>query len=239
MTITIIPQLEDNYSYLLTYDNQAILIDPAESSSLLKMIRDQNVRLSHILITHHHQDHIGGVAKLKKDTSCEVIGPNDERIDKLDKKVYDQENFTIGPIEFRVIATPGHTKTHIVYYLEKEKILFSGDVLFSAGCGRLFEGSFEEMLLSLEKIKSLPDDTSIYFGHEYTLKNLTFAKTVEKDNQDISERLVEIKKLKCTSPTTIGLEQKINPFLRLEKLKNQNESLLDTFIRIRKKRDQF
>lgn len=239
MRIKIIPQLSDNYAFMLIYDNQAILIDPAESSSVMEILKKETLDLSHILNTHHHEDHIGGNKKLKIETSCKIIGPDDARIQTLDQKVSGGSNFTIGPYKFEVIFTPGHTKDHVVYYLKKEKALFSGDLLFSAGCGRVFEGTYEQMLSSLEKIQDLPDDTSVYFGHEYTLKNLNFAKTLEKDNKEIENRYEEVKKSGCSCPTTIGLEKQINPFFRLKQLAKDKENKLATFERIRENRNNF
>jgi len=227
MSIKIIPLLEDNYSYLLMHGKNAIVIDPSQSEPILEALENENLHLSHILLTHHHNDHIGGVSALKEATQCKILAPNDRRIQNIDIPLSSNKTFIIGPYEIKPIHTPGHTKTHTVYYLHTEKLLFSGDALFSAGCGRLFEGSYEEMLFSLETLKALPDETKIYFGHEYTLKNLRFAQSLERENIDIKKSIFRVQNMRCTAPSTIALEKVINPFFRLESLKIQDETTLD------------
>ncbi|KTT29833.1 hydroxyacylglutathione hydrolase, partial [Pseudomonas oryzihabitans] len=176
-------------------------------------------RLTDILITHHHHDHTGGIASLKQRTGARVAAPADEAIADVDLPLADADRLEVLGVTFEVIRVPGHTAGHIAYYLPGERsLLFSGDTLFSAGCGRLFEGTPTQMLESLRRLSSLPDATEIYCGHEYTQSNLRFARVVEpqsaavQDAQEQTRRLREANR--PTLPTTLGRERDINPFLR-------------------------
>lgn len=210
--------LEDNYTYILSWDSDALVVDPGDAHPVLELLDQENLKLVNVLLTHHHADHTGGVETLKKKTDCTIIGPVDDRIAALDRSVDDGEELIFGPFSIEVLATPGHTKPHVVYFFRDLHLLFTGDLLFSGGCGKLFEGSPQEMWNSLEKVMALPDDTAIYCGHEYTVKNLEFAHHIEPENAEVSARLEQAKKLisegKPTIPSTLADEKRINPFLR-------------------------
>ena len=246
LKIFIVPQLEDNYTYLIPYQNKAILIDPAENG-LYELLKEKGLELTHVLSTHHHSDHVAANSYLQKMTGCQIIGPDDNRIPGLTKRVKDQESFSIGPFTFEVIATPGHTKSHVVYLLET--VAFTGDTLFGAGCGRIFEGSYEEMFSSLEKLCLLHDDTLIFCGHEYTEKNLRFAISLDKENKALKQRYEETKllaKKKMPSvPFSLKVEKATNPFLKaatpLERESDDTANLdaLNAFKTLRKARDLY
>lgn len=210
--------LEDNYTYVLSWDHEAFVVDPGDGKPVLALLNEEQLKLQNILITHYHEDHTGGIDDLKRKTEVHVIGPDDARIPELEQTVDDKEELLFGPFSIEVLSTPGHTKPHIVYFFRDLHLLFSGDLLFGGGCGRLFEGTPAEMWHSLEKVAVLPDDTLIYCGHEYTLSNLQFANTLEPQNQAVKQRLEEVKQCvnegKPTVPSTLGLEKKTNPFLR-------------------------
>lgn len=216
--IRLIPALSDNYIYLLTWGVEGLVVDPAESAPVQAKVESLGIKLTTILITHHHADHVGGVEALKERYGCQVIGPNDSRVPCLDRGVSDGQPLMIGPHEVRVMETPGHTRSHVVYYFPDLKVLFSGDTLFTGGCGRLFEGTAEQMWLSLTKIASLPGDTRVYCGHEYTVTNLSFALDVEPGNQEVATRLAKARSLRAdgrpTIPSTLAEERATNPFLR-------------------------
>jgi len=211
--------LEDNYTYILTWDNNALAVDPGDAAPILELLEKENLKLINILITHHHSDHTGGVETLVKKTECHVIGPDDDRIPVLEQSVDEEEELVFGPFEIKVLSTPGHTQPHVNYYFPPQKILFTGDLIFAGGCGKVFEGTFQEMWSSIEKVLRLPDDTMIYCGHEYTEKNLEFARSVEPNNQALIKRLAMVKKLrqegKSTIPTSLKGEKETNPFLRV------------------------
>ncbi len=208
--------LEDNYTYIISWDQDALVVDPGEGEPVEKLLEDEKLTLKNILITHYHADHTGGVELLKKKTECHVIGPEDERIPGLDQPVAGGEELLFGPFSIEVFSTPGHTKPHLIYYFRDLHLLFTGDLLFTGGCGRLFEGTPEEMWNSLEKVLALPDDTAIYCGHEYTVANLEFAVSVEPDNAALQKRLEEAKSGKVLVPSTLAEEKATNPFLRVQ-----------------------
>ena len=187
MNIQIIACLNDNYSYLLHDENSntVAIVDPSEFEVCDKIIEKSFKKLDFILNTHHHYDHVGGNEELKKKYKSKVIGfENDKnRIPGIDKTLKDNQDFKIGTLNFNTIFIPGHTKGHIAFYFKKEKTIFTGDTLFSLGCGRLFEGTYDQMFQSLKKIKNLPNDTKVYCGHEYTYKNLEFCLTFNPNNK--------------------------------------------------------
>jgi len=245
----IIPLLKDNYAYLLSYENQAIVIDPSDGPPIINILEKHSLSLTHILLTHHHQDHIAGAEKLKEKTGSLIFGPGDSRIPFLDRSLTDNGLFEIGPYFFKTLFTPGHTRSHIVYFLEKEKILFSGDTLFSMGCGRVFEGSYKEMWDSLKKIRNLPKDTKIFPGHEYTYQNISFALSLDPKNLELNQALKRIESLrknrKSSIPSTLEWEVKNNPFLRVDddKFKEMIQMKGDTdthvFQKLRELKDAF
>jgi len=215
-----IEAFSDNYIWLLTTNEGSIVIDPGESQNLLKILKENNFNLKAILITHHHFDHTNGINEILSEKSIDVYGPNNN-IDSINIRVTNESKINLLGIEFEIIEIPGHTLDHIAYYSENNgrPILFCGDTLFSGGCGRVFEGTFEQMHDSLSILKELPVNTKIYCGHEYTESNLKFAKSVEPLNQKIISRyneVIELRKQGIPSlPTTLELELETNPFLRV------------------------
>lgn len=216
----VVPAMEDNYIYLLTWDKNALVVDPGDGKKVLALLEEEGLILTNILITHHHEDHTGGNDYLKKKTECAVIGPEDNRVPCLEQSVAGGEELLFGPFIIEVISTPGHTKPHVVYFFRDLNLLFGGDLLFGAGCGKLLEGTPQEMWSSLSAVLKLPEETDIFFGHEYTQKNLEFAHHIEPKNEAVAKRLEEVRKLrsegKPTVPTTLAIEKKTNPFLRAD-----------------------
>lgn len=248
-----IPVLTDNYIYLLhdTASGSTAVVDPALSQPVLDELKHQGWRLDWILNTHHHSDHIGGNLELKAKTGCQVIAANadKDRIPGVDKGVDDGDVIKIGQYAAKVLATPGHTSGHIVYYFADAAVLFCGDTLFAMGCGRLFEGSAEQMWQSLQKIKALPGDTRIYCAHEYTQANGWFALTVEPENQALQQRMIEVNQLRAenraTVPSILQQELATNPFLREDSLALQrqinfeDETPVSVFAEVRRLKDHF
>lgn len=236
--IHIIPVLRDNYCYIIEgKDRHCIIVDPGQVVPLTSFISHNGFIPTLILNTHHHADHVAGNADLKQRYGIPVFGPAKESglIPHMDKGFEDGQNFSECGFHFDVIETPGHTNGHIVFYAPELQALFAGDTLFSMGCGRLIEGSADDMFTSLQKLKLLPEETGIYCGHEYTEANGFFAQTIEPDNADIKTRLIDVSKLRAngqpTLPVTLALELKTNPFLRTNEAKK--------FAELRLRKDQF
>tara|TARA_X000001036_G_scaffold359744_1_gene342465 strand:+ start:1305 stop:2063 length:759 start_codon:yes stop_codon:yes gene_type:complete len=252
MKIEIIPCLNDNYSYLIFEKETNIIsiVDPSDFNACDEVIRKYK-KLDYILNTHHHLDHVGGNLELKDKYNSKILASEKDkrRIPGIDILLKDKQIFKIGNLEFKIIFIPGHTSGHIAFYFKKEKILFSGDTLFSLGCGRVFEGTHAEMLNSLNKLKSLPSDTKVYCGHEYTKRNLDFCLKYDNKNQFLKDKIKEVNlRLKDnlpTIPTSIGDEIKTNIFLRCEdKAIKQALSLKDSsdqeiFAKLRDLKDAF
>ena len=198
MRIEIIKCLKDNFSYLIIdeQNNSACVIDPSEASPIIDHVEKLKLNLKFILNTHHHFDHIGGNKKLKKKYNLKVIGfeKDKERIPEIDITLKDKEIWKSNKFETKIYHIPGHTSGHICYHFFNQNILFTGDTLFSLGCGRIFEGTYEQMFSSLQLIKSFPENTKIYCGHEYTLKNAEFCIKHDKDNSALIEKIESIKK---------------------------------------------
>ncbi len=219
MNIEPIKAFTDNYIWaIVNKSNKSLwIVDPGEAKPVIEYIKAQDLNLCGILITHHHYDHCGGVAELQKKYSIPVYGPKHSDI-LATHLVADKQKIFLPEcnLSFEVLAIPGHTLEHIAYYCETEHLLFCGDTLFSAGCGRVFEGTQQQMVDSLQTLASLPDDTLVYCAHEYTLKNLQFAQLVEPQNEDSARQLAFVRGLegKPSIPTTLALEKKMNPFLR-------------------------
>ena len=221
MKVEIIQCLSDNFSYLIFEQetNTVSIVDPSEFNACDKVIKKYK-KLDYILNTHHHTDHVGGNVELKKKYNSKIFGfdGDKKRIPGIDKLLKENQNQIIGNLMFKIILIPGHTRGHIAFYFEKEKIVFTGDTLFSLGCGRVFEGTHEEMLNSLNKLKNLPPETRAYCGHEYTKTNLNFCLKYDPNNSLLKKKSIEINlKIKNnlpTMPTTIGEELKTNIFLR-------------------------
>ena len=252
MKIEIISCLKDNYSYLIfeKKTNTVSIIDPSDFNSCDKIIKKYK-KLDYVLNTHHHFDHVDGNLKLKDKYNSKIIGfeKDKDRIPGIDITLNDKQEFKIGNLKFTVIFVPGHTKGHIAFYFEKEKILFSGDTLFSLGCGRIFEGTHKEMLNSLHKLKKLSPETKVYCGHEYTKKNLDFCIKYDPNNHFLRKKVNSVNsKLENklpTIPTTIGDEIKTNIFLRcddkgLKKALNlKDSSEQELFTKLRDLKDAF
>ncbi len=247
--VIIIGIAPDNYCYLIkASNNDAAVIDPADSGAVMAEVEKRNLNLQFILATHHHSDHTAGIPDLKRKTGALVYG-GDKRIKSIDKVLQDGDVFLLGDIEFEVMGMPGHTRHQLAYYLANHEMIFTGDTLFGAGCGRIFEGSADQLYNSLMKICALPDDTLIYFGHEYTLENLEFAAMVDADNQDVTLRLEEVRQLrkekKVTVPSTVMLEKATNPFLRVHTiairkyLSMVDRSVVAVFEELRKRKNRF
>jgi len=211
--ITHICALKDNYIWLLKQNDQIIAIDPGEAQPLIDYIETHHLQLVAIVITHHHWDHIGGVPELQqKYPKVQLVGPKHPDIGEVN--VIANKAIKISFWNTQVIQVPGHTKDHVAYYDGNH--LFSGDTLFSAGCGRNFECDASVLYRSVLKLKKLPDHTKIFCGHEYTINNLKFSIALEDNNQIAKEHLKWCEKQACTLPSTLGLEKQINPFLRCE-----------------------
>lgn len=220
MKVTPVPQLMDNYAYLVIDEQrgEAGIVDCAESDPVLKAVAQAGVTLTAILPTHHHYDHVGGNEDLLKAVPGLTVYGVDERIPGLTQRVQDGDTLQLGGLSARVIFIPAHTTGHIAYFFAQDKAVFTGDTLFAGGCGRLFEGDAAMMINSLSKLTVLPDDTRVYFGHEYTEKNLRFALTLEPQNAPLREKHAWAEQQNraggTTTPTTIGSEKATNPFLR-------------------------
>jgi hydroxyacylglutathione hydrolase len=220
--IRLIPCLADNYAVLLREGDTVVLIDAPEAGPIEAVLKKEGWQLTHILVTHKHDDHIAGIPDLVKTYKPEVIGPaaEEDRIPNLTGTVREGDRVTAGPFTADVYDTPGHTKGHVVFHFPKEKLLFSGDTMFALGCGRLFEDTPVAMWHSLQKLRALPDDTTVYCGHEYTLSNARFALGIDPNNAALKARAAEIEKLRAdgkpTVPFNLGLEKKTSPFLRAD-----------------------
>ena len=252
MIVEIIPCLSDNYSYLIFEKKTGTvsIVDPSDFETCDQIIKKYK-KLDYILNTHHHFDHVNGNLKLKAKYKTKILGFGEDksRIPGIDTLLHDEQEFKIGNLEFKVIFVPGHTSGHIAYYFPKEKIVFTGDTLFSLGCGRVFEGTHRSMFTSLNKFKTLPVETRIYCGHEYTKTNLDFCLKYDIANNDLKEKAKLINsKLQNnlpTVPSTINEELKSNIFLRcdnssLKKALGQKDSSdLEIFTKLRELKDTF
>ena len=239
MKIQIIPCLQDNYSYLIVDEenNTACVIDPSEADPIIEYLENNKIKLKFILNTHHHYDHVGGNQKLKEKYGANVIGyrGDKERIPKIDILLDDQETWIHKNFETKIIYIPGHTLGHICFYFYKEESVFTGDTLFSLGCGRIFEGTYSQMFDSLMKLKELPHNTKIYCGHEYTKKNSNFCLAHDANNENLKTKIQDIDaKLKSglpTIPSTIKDELECNIFLKSDNI--------ETFSKLRDLKDNF
>jgi len=233
----------DNYIWLVTTNEGSIVIDPGESSNIINLMHKNQLDLKAILVTHHHFDHTGGIEEIISHCPVDVFGPFNN-IQTIRKKLKGGDRLNVIGIEFEIIEIPGHTLDHIAFYSENNgrPILFCGDTLFAAGCGRVFEGTYEQMFESLIKLKNLPTNTNIYCGHEYTLSNLKFAKEVEPFNKDILSRYNKVLKLRekgtPSVPSTLSTELKTNPFLRCDN-KEVQENISSKFKITKKNKEIF
>ena len=253
MQIILVPCLSDNYAYIIINNNSKTVgvVDPSEALPIISFLNKKNLKLNYILNTHHHFDHIGGNIELKKKYNAKVVGFDGDkhRIPGIDISLKDNENWVFGDSKLKVIHVPGHTLGHICFFFEKEKIVFTGDTLFSLGCGKIFEGDHKQMLDSLNKIKKLPKNTKIYCGHEYTYKNAEFCIKYDSSNVSLKKRFEIVKKLRMknlpTLPTTLEDELSSNIFLRCNqndlkiKLNMKNEEDFKVFKKVRDLKDNF
>ena len=253
MKIEIIPCLNDNYSYLIhdEISNTVAIVDPSEFIPCDTIISKNYKKLDFILNTHHHYDHVGGNEELKKKYNSKVLGfENDEnRIPQIDTVLKDNQEFKIGTLNFTTIFIPGHTRGHVAFYFKKERVVFSGDTLFSLGCGRVFEGTYKQMFQSLNKLKNLPGETKVYCGHEYTFKNLEFCLKFNPNNDFLKKKKDDIKlslkNKKPTIPSTIADEIKANIFFRVndpdvkKAINLENSPDIEIFTKLRDLKDNF
>src|SRR3954452_13720895 len=222
--IRLFPSLSDNYGYLVhdPATNATASIDAPEAAPIIEALEREGWTLRDILVTHHHADHVGGIAELKQKYDCRVVAPHDKaaKIPEVDLRVRQGDVVKVGTLLARVLETPGHTLDHISYVFDDEKALFAADTLFSIGCVRVFEGDYPMMWDSLLKLRALPDDFRLYCGHEYTAANVKFALTVEPDNPALKARAEQVSRLRAegkpTIPTLLGEEKKANVFLRAD-----------------------
>jgi hydroxyacylglutathione hydrolase len=222
--IRLFPCLSDNFGYLIhdPATKATASIDAPEAAAVITALEREGWTLTDILITHHHHDHVGGVAELKQKYKCRVVAPHDKsaKIADVDLRTKQGDVLKVGSLLARVLETPGHTLDHISYVFDNEKAVFAADTLFSIGCGRVFEGNYPMMWDSLLKLRALPDDFKLYCGHEYTASNIKFALTIEPNNPVLKARAEEVKRLrdagKPTLPTLLGEEKKANVFLRAD-----------------------
>ena len=239
MKVEIIKCLQDNYSYLLINEAnlEACVVDPGESQPIINFIENTKIKLKYILNTHHHYDHIGGNSELKKKYRAKVIGFKDDkyRIPEIDIFVKDNDIWKKDNFEAKIYHVPGHTTGHIAFHFYKDNKIFTGDTLFSLGCGRIFEGTHEQMFNSLNRIKKLPLDTKIYCGHEYTLQNLNFCLANDSANLKLKKKIKIIKEKLSNNLTTMPAllydELECNIFLRAESL--------ESFSKLRDLKDNF
>lgn len=257
MHLQALPALGDNYIWLLHGPaGGVVVVDPGDADPVLAAADGNGFQPAAVLLTHHHQDHVGGTPALRSRwPALPVYAPSDERIDCATRTVVDGQTFTAGGMEFTVIAVPGHTRSHVAFFHEDpvEPTLFCGDTLFSLGCGRLFEGSAAQMHASLSRLAVLPDATRVCCGHEYTMSNAAFARVVEPDNPALRRRSEEAQSMRDaarpTLPSTIGDERACNPFLRCDQptvmaaagrqLGHAPQDAVETFAALRRWKDGF
>lgn len=247
------PCREDNFG-VLVHDPKTgatASIDAPEEAPIVDVLESKGWGLNHIFVTHHHFDHVEAIPALKERYGANVFGPASEagKIPGIDETLSDGDRFHFGDLRVEVIETPGHTLGHICYYMPEAGVLFAADTLFALGCGRLLEGTAEQMHASLQRLAALPDDTIVYCGHEYTASNAAFAVTVDPQNAALERRAEEVARLRdagmATLPTTIGLEKATNPFLRpadagiRAHLGMAEASDAEVFTEIRRRKDSF
>jgi hydroxyacylglutathione hydrolase len=227
-----IKAFQDNYIWLIHNNKNCIVVDPGDANPVIETLERKSLGLLAILITHHHADHIGGVSELKKKyPDIKIFAPHKDKYDFVNKSLKNGDEINIPELQinYKIIEIPGHTRGHIAYYDMKN--LFCGDTLFACGCGKIFDGTHEEMYNSLKKIKGLPKETKIYCAHEYTKKNIVFALTLKPDDMNLKLRSEVTSQLKITIPSILDEELKTNPFLNCDSL--------EAFKELRDLKDQF
>lgn len=221
LTVSAVPALTDNYVWLIGNPDsgEVAAVDPSVASPVLDAVASGELRLTQVLNTHWHPDHTGGNAAIKAATGCVITAPAEaQRVSEVDRVVAEGDRVTVAGAEAVIWDIPAHTAGHIAFYFEEERMIFVGDTMFAMGCGRLFEGTPEQMYTNMQRVAALPDDVRIYCGHEYTLANARFAAHVEPGNQAIADRLQAVARLRergeITLPTTVAEEKATNPFVR-------------------------
>jgi hydroxyacylglutathione hydrolase len=249
MQIHQLPAFSDNFIYVLSKDHSAVVIDPGEESNLLPFLEERELKLETLMITHHHPDHIGAVRSLVKRFSCKVIGSaKDSRIPCVTEAVKEGDKISVLGEVAQAFEVDGHTIGHMAYYFPQSRALFSGDLIFSLGCGKLFEGSPQQMWKSLERMRNLPEETLIYGSHEYTLENSQFALAIDPANKNLQAMVKRAKEKRdrsqFTVPTFLRDEKACNPFLRPEfidfqkKFGLEGKPLWETFAALRAAKDR-
>ena len=250
--VRLFPCLTDNFGYLI-HDPETkatASVDAPEAGPIVASLEREGWQLTDILITHHHHDHVGGVAELKRKYRCRVVAPHDKttRIADVDQRAAQGDIMKVGKLLARVLETPGHTLDHVSYVFDNDKAVFAADTLFSIGCGRVFEGTYPMMWESLLKLRALPDDFRLYCGHEYTAANVRFALGIEPDNPALKARAEEVKRLRAenkpTIPTLLGEEKKANVFLRADEpsvaaaVRMKGRSAAEIFAELRERKNK-
>lgn len=238
LTVSAVPVLNDNYVWLIhnAGTDETVAVDPSVADPVLAAAAANGLKITQVLNTHWHPDHTGGNDGIRDATGCTVTGPKEaERVSSIDHVVSEGDRVTVAGSSAAVWAIPGHTSGHVAYYFEDEGMIFVGDTMFAMGCGRLFEGTAQQMYSNMQRIAALPDDVRIYCGHEYTLANARFAQHVEPQNRDIAKRLERVGRMRergeITLPTTVAEERATNPFVRA--------SDVQEFARRRAEKDSF
>ena len=252
MKINHLEAFNDNYIWTMESEGKIAIVDPGDAKPIHEYIRNTGYVLTDVLVTHHHWDHTGGLEEVIEEYKCQAYGPSGGHIKGITKPLHDNENFTIlDRYKFRAFSAPGHTNDQLSYFCDEtdKPILFSGDTLFSLGCGRVFEGTASEMWKSLKKIRELPDETTVYCGHEYTESNTNFATFIDSDNVMLKEKKKQVLNLRKanqpTVPFNLGEDKLLNPFLRVdegdlsEKLNLSLNKPAEVFAKIRKMKDNF
>ena len=248
-----IPTRSDNYVYLLRErtSDKAAVVDPSDAAPVLDTLEMFGWTLTHVLTTHHHDDHIGGVPEIKEATGCVVVGPraDRDRIPMIDVEVGDGDHYRLYEAEARVWDVPGHTRGHIAYWFPDSRALFCGDTLFALGCGRVFEGTHQQMYDSISKLAQVPDETWVYCAHEYTMANAKFALHIDPDNPALQSYARQIEQRRnagvSTVPSLMSLERRTNPFLRSDDpqfarlLGMEGKSGEEVFAAVRTRKDSF
>ncbi len=253
LVIEPVPCLRDNYAWLAfdRDDGVCAVVDPSEAKPVIRALDANGLKLTHILNTHHHPDHVGGNLELQGKSGAVIVGPGKDRarIPGIGVGVVENDHYAVGSHVANVLEIPAHTRGHIAFWFEQDGAVFTGDTLFAMGCGRLFEGDPPTMWGSLSKLIRLPDDTRVYCGHEYTEANGRFALTVEGGNSELVKRMAEVRAVRAqglpTLPSNIGIEKKTNPFLRASSpeirrsLGLQEANDVDVFAETRRRKDSF